>query len=170
MPLVHPTEYYARSDMADRFVRQVSGEFERELAKGEMKRLRKLSGFRVEEAPIPVCYPIVLDNRERKGRNYSMTLADWNALAVEPHTVYGFCVMPGLLAAALCVRVSPDTLYVQAWGDARGQEKLSPVVLLCKGIYDWCSENEFEWLDVGIAGDNEGLAAFKKRLGFRLGR
>lgn len=168
--LVTPEEYYASSPKEDRFVRLVSGEFEREISVGQKKALRKLEGMglAVELASVPVCFPIIEDNRSRKGRPYSMTLDNWLDLDCIPHTVYCFAVMPGILAAAMCVRVSPDTLYVQAWGDAQGQEKLSPVVLLCKGIYDWCSENGFSLLDIGIAGDNEGLADFKRRLGFRL--
>ena len=164
--LLTPSEYYAQSEKSDRFIRRVSGPFEDGLAKGERKALRRLdeSGLTVMESNVDECYPIILDNRERKGRPYSMSLNDWKVLATEPDSVH--CFMAGDIAAAMCVRVSPETLYVQAWGDR--ETKKSPVVLLCKGIYNWCSENSFDVLDIGIAGDNAGLADFKRRLGFRL--
>lgn len=168
MTILAPFDYYSAAPKAGRFLRRISGPFEDGISKGERKRLRKLEsiGFRVEPGSISVCYPIIADNRERQSRKYGLSFADWEAFLLIPDTVYCFAVMPGLLAAAMCVRVEPRTLYVSAWADAHGQEKLSPVVLLAKGIYDFCAANGITLLDIGIAGDNEGLRAFKTRIGF----
>lgn len=172
MSLLSPAEYYAAvrklCNGKLRYMRRVEGPFEDGLAKGERKRLKRLEreGFRVEQGSLPVCYPIIEENRKRKGRKYGMAYRDWLKIAETPETVYSFVVMPGLLAAAICARVEPRTLYVSAWGDAQGQEKYSPVVLLAKGIYDWCAVNNFTLLDIGIA-DEPGLIAFKERLGFK---
>ena len=114
------------------------------------------------------CYPVIADNRLRKGRPYSMSLEDWITLEKEPSTVYCFAVAPGTVAVAMCVRVEPTTLYVQAWGDVEGQENLSPITFLCKSLYEWCAKNGIELLDVGTAPNHPSLAEFKQRLGFRL--
>ena len=75
-----------------------------------------------------------------------------------------------MLASAICIRISPDILYVFYWGDADGTSTLSPVVVLAAGIYERCQMLGIRLLDAGISTDqgrlNEGLRTFKRNLGF----
>lgn len=167
--IISPAEYYAAHKHESRFVREVKGPFEDGISDGQRKRIEKCRrlGFSFGLTNLYTAYPIIADNRARKGRPYSMTEADWR----EMERLYGanyFAVTgtPGFVAAALCVMVSPDILYVQAWGDIAGQEANSPITFLCRGIYGWCALSNVRCLDIGIAGDNEGLRNFKQRLGF----
>lgn len=164
--LLTPKAYYEATKDQVRFRRVINGPFEEKISSGQRKRIAKCKRelFEcVETARLTWCYEVVANNRARKGRPYSMTLDDWQAMDALPDTVYCFAVSPA--AAALTVRLLPDLLYVQAWGDVAGFEEYSPVALLCKGIYEWCGQNGIKTLDIGTA-DEPGLIDFKKRLGF----
>lgn len=164
--ILSPSEYYESCKGQTRYMRDVDGPFDAKLAKGERKVLRKLeAAYCVALVNISDCYPIIEMNRTSKGRTYSMKRGDWEGLAKDAGAVLPFAVYPGPIATALTVRVSPDTLYVQAWAHAESAEKLSPVVFLAKGIYNWCADHGYKTLDIGTA-DEAGLIAFKQRLGF----
>ena len=168
--LLSPAEYYRQTKHQDRYVRRVMGEFDSAISAGQRKRIAKCEqrGLFFMRSTVQDCYPVIADNRARKGRPYSMSLNDWLILDTDPDTVYCFAVAPGTIAAAMCTRVEPHTLYVQAWGDRDGQEKLSPVAFLCRGIYHWCAENDIDLLDIGTAPNHPSLVEFKLRLGFHL--
>jgi hypothetical protein len=169
--VLSPEAYYAQAPKDGRYVREVSGPFEDAISSGQRKRIAKCerAGYRVGRSTLDICYPIILDNRLRKGRPYSMNLEMWREVE---SSVQCFALTPSPIAAAICVKVAPDVIYVQAWGDIPGQEQYSPVALLCKGIYNWCAENGIRLLDVGISDNagvpDAGLVAFKKSLGFHL--
>lgn len=168
--ILAPADYYRATLDQKRFTRLVSGPFEEGITHGQRKRIAKCEreGLTVRLASIAQCYPIIAENRARKGRPYSMTLADWFEMAeTYPHHVDCFAVDPGPVAAAMCVRLQPKLLYVQAWGDVPGQEQLSPVTLLAREIYRWCHGNGIEVMDIGTA-DDAGLIRFKESLGFRV--
>lgn len=162
--ILQPSEWYAKQDRTKHYVRPIDGAFENRISAGQKKRIRKCEalGLWVRMTIEERAYPVVAENRARKGRKYGMELEDWQALRRQglsfPFIIEGH-------AAALCVQVAPKVLYVSGWGDVAGVEHLSPVCLLAKGIYGWCIEFGFEVLDVGIA-DDPGLIQFKERLGF----
>ena len=171
--LLSPEEYYVATLSQERYKRRVAGPFESGVYKGQLRRIRKCERagmFVIHPAHILSCYNIITYNRSRKGRPYSMSVEDWFRMNKREDTVICFAVYPGPVAAAMCVkmRVDPATLYVQAWGDIDGQEKSSPVTLLCKSIYNWCVANGIAVFDVGTAPNDPTLAAFKERLGFSL--
>lgn len=160
--ILSPSDYYASCKGQTRFMRDINGPFEDKLAKGERKRLKRCEaeGYYTDYASLAAAYPIIAENRAAKGRAYGMTLDECYRLPVLCFGVY-----PGPIAAAICVRPLPDTLYVSAWGDVPSQQKRSPVVLIAKGIYNHCMTRGVRYLDIGTA-DEPGLIAFKQRLGF----
>ena len=142
--------------------------------RGQVKHLHAAErlGWHVEPCAFNgQVYDVIADNRKRKGRSLSMSYDAVKAMAdTFPEDVICFCIpRKAYLATAICLRLSPDILYVYAWGDMEGAEH-SPCVLLACGIYDWCAMNGVKLMDIGTATEdgvpNEGLIAFKTRLGF----
>ena len=75
-----------------------------------------------------------------------------------------------MVAAALCLALSPQVLYVLYWGDGPDMRSYSPVAMLASHIYAFCAREGFTVLDVGISTLHEepnfGLVNFKRNLGF----
>lgn len=167
--LLTPEAYYKSTYSQPRYVRKVDGPFELGIAKGQRKRIAKCErlGYFFCEADIDSCYWIVRGNRIRKGHVYSMEREDWNEMATHTNAVKCFAVKPGPVAVAMCVLLTAEVLYVQAWADIEGQEQNSPVVFLCRGIYEWCQDSGIRELDIGIANE-PSLIRFKESLGFKL--
>lgn len=117
-------------------------------------------------------YAVNVQNRARRGRRMTMSLEA--LLEMEraiPGSLLWFGVFRGsaMIAAAVCVRLSPQALYVFYLGEADGAEKQSPVTLLVAHVYQWCADHGVTLLDLGIATEggvpNEGLMAYKRNLG-----
>ena len=76
-----------------------------------------------------------------------------------------------MVAAAVCIALSDEVLYVLYWGDSEGMQKYSPISLLAKHIYEHAQSQSFAKLDVGtstlLGKANYGLVKFKRNLGFR---
>lgn len=114
-------------------------------------------------------FSLISDNRKRKGNQLSMSFEQICEMHFATNSVISFLV-PDNSAAAICIRLSPDILYVYAWGDA-DNEKNSPTVYLAAHIYEYCLHEKIRLLDIGTATEkdgtpNFGLMAFKERLGF----
>lgn len=145
---------------------------------GNLKRHRKCMREGIRFEPLAAdrheaAYRLIADNRLRRG--YPLTMS-WEAIATmraqfpaELH-FFGACSSVQMLASAICIRISPEILYVFYWGDAEGTSTLSPVVVLAAGIYGLCQTQGIRVLDAGISTDqgrlNEGLSTFKRNLGF----
>ena len=163
--------YYESQRGTIRYMRDCVGSFYEGISKGEKRRILRLcmDGYIVTPIRIERALPIIVDNRVRKGRPYSMSENDWYDLA-SISTVYCWGVKvpesAEIIAAAMCVMVHPTVLYVQAWGDVPGVEKLSPVLLLAYSIFLFCQSKGIRQMDIGTA-DSAGLIAFKERLGFK---
>ena len=120
-------------------------------------------------------YAVNAQNRARRGRRMTMSL---DALLqmddALPDTVCWFGVFAGerMIAASVCLRVSPRIVYVFYLGEADGAERQSPVTILVSHIHDWCRDHGVALLDLGIATEagvpNEGLMAYKRNLGFEV--
>lgn len=168
--MIPPAEWYAQQDRTKHYMRRTNRPFEEGVSRGALRSIGTCNdaqlGFFPEE--FYKCYAVVADNRMRKGRKYGIGLRDWLDLYGSGEGMCFAAISPTCIpyAAALCVRVAPRVLYVSGWGDIAGVDNLSPVTFLCKGLYQWCRQNGFETLDIGIAGDDPGLAEFKRRLGF----
>lgn len=145
---------------------------------GNVKRLRKCEkeGAQTAALPaqaLPVVYETLSLNRASKGHTMSMTLAqleDMQQRFPEAMHLFGCSIGQELAAAALCLRVKADVLYVFYWGDRPGYASLSPVVCVAEVVHDFCQEEGIRLLDVGTSTldrhPNHGLIHFKRGLGF----
>ena len=148
---------------------------------GSRKRIKKClnNGFIAEQlkpSQYADAFSVIKENRTRKGFPLSMSyhqLQEMFKLFPDKFHVFGVFTSldrTTLAAAAICIVVSQDILYVFYWGDANGMTSYSPVVLLAQEIYQYCQEHKINILDVGtstINGEpNYGLIRFKKNLGF----
>lgn len=146
---------------------------------GNRKRLNKClrEGFTTAQLP-PAdyrrAYAVIADNRRRKGYPVTMTFDEITRMVeVFGDRVMVFGVSRGreLVAAAVCIAVSRDVLYVFSWGDVEGVQDYSPIVLLAGAIYDHGQSKGFKIMDVGIStvdgAPNHGLIRFKRGLGCR---
>lgn len=145
---------------------------------GNQKRIKKCrrEGFTSAELPLsdlPKVYETLAVNRASKGNALSMSLEQLQAMAQAlPGTLVLFGAQSGdvLAASAICLRLSPNILYVFYWGDRPEFQSHSPIVLLAETIYAYCQANDIRILDAGTStiGDepNFGLIQFKRNMGF----
>jgi hypothetical protein len=146
-----------------------------------VKRLRKCQrmGFvaeKISESNYANAYQVIRDNRERHGYPISMTAAQLETMAAAfPGRVHFFAVYSDpqksrIVAASVCLALSPAILYVFYWGDAPDMGAYSPIALLASCIYEFSQREGFALLDAGIStvlGEpNHGLINFKRNLGF----
>ena len=147
------------------------------LSESNAKRLRKIE--RMQFAPFPAAleeaYPVIAENRARKGRPMSMSLLELQQMRdFIPGSVICYQVISplhGVVAAAICIDISKDIRYVFMWGDATDMESYSPIIMLADHIYFRSLTDCKGLLDVGTSTEdgvpNHGLINFKRGLGFR---
>ncbi|OBF81050.1 hypothetical protein A5791_06765 [Mycobacterium sp. 852002-51163_SCH5372311] len=142
------------------------------------KRLNKCrrEGFEVSAADaerLPDVYGTIAENRAARG--YPMTMGEEPLRQMQelfPDNVELYaCEHQGqMAAAAICLRLSADVLYVFCWGDRPGYSQYSPVVFIAEHLYQSCQTRGIGLLDVGTATvdlqPNPGLMHFKRALGF----
>lgn len=149
---------------------------EANLHRSQRLRLHKAQrlgwGFR-QTFDLPAFYTFLVAARQRRGHPVTMSLED-----LEQH----FAIFPGhfslfevhdahqqTTAMALIVHLNNHVLYTLYLADCAGYEALSPIVYLIKNLAEHAYTHGYEVLDLGISSDggiiNEGLTAFKKRLG-----
>lgn len=145
---------------------------------GNLKRLRKCEreGLLAQALPVAALgevYDTLAANRASKGHAMSMTLAQLEHMAQqlpEAFVLFGCRDGEQLAAAALCLRLSTEVLYVFYWGDRPGYAAQSPVVAVADAIYGYCRSHAIRLLDVGTSTvdrePNIGLIQFKRGLGF----
>lgn len=117
-------------------------------------------------------YELIKECRIDKGYPVTMTLeALQNSFSVFPERYFLFGVFDKneMIATAISIRVSNKILYNFYHGDRLSHRKNGPVTLLVAGIYEYCQQQGFEILDLGISTDkgvlNEGLFYFKESCG-----
>ena len=142
------------------------------------QRLNKCrrEGFEVSAVAaerLPDVYATIAENRASRG--YPMTMGEESLRQMQelfPDAVQLYaCEHQGqMAAAAICLRLSPDVLYVLYWGDRPGYRRYSPVVLIADCLYQSCQTRGIGLLDVGTSTQdlqpNFGLIRFKRALGF----
>lgn len=146
---------------------------------GNRKRLNKCrregwSGALLEPGRYEAAYRLIEENRSRRGFPVTMRFEDILQMAAtfgDRIRFFGLTRESELAAAAICIEVSPEVLYVFYWGDADHMQQYSPVVALAAEIYAFCQARGFRVLDAGtstVAGvPNHGLIQFKRGLGLR---
>lgn len=148
---------------------------------GNVKRIRKTEreGFvcdQLDEKGLPAVHALLAENRVRLGVTISMSLEQVRQMtSLFPQRLHLFAVYRDasrreMVAAAVCLVLSPQVLYVLYWGDGPDMRSYSPVALLASHIYSFCARERFAVLDVGISTLHEepnfGLVNFKRNLGF----
>ena len=149
------------------------------ISAGNRKRLRKCvrEGLYANAVPVsrlPDLYALLAANRARRGFPMTMSLTAIQQMTeVFPDKIFLYAVSTtegALAAAAVCVQITEEILYVFYWGDAEGYQTQSPVVLLAEAIYADCQKRGIRILDAGTSTSgvqpNLGLMAFKVGLGF----
>jgi hypothetical protein len=162
-------------------MRMDSRPFTERIDYSNVKRIRKClrMGFvaeKISASNYANAYHVIRENRERHGYPISMTAMQLEAMvAAFPGRVHFFAVYPDpqksrIVAAGVCLALSPAILYVFYWGDAPDMGAYSPIALLASCIYEFCQREGFALLDVGtstVLGEpNHGLVNFKRNLGF----
>lgn len=145
---------------------------------GNRKRLAKCEreGLRCTQVgaeALPEVYDTIASNRAAKGHAMSMSLAQLQTMAetFPDRLVLFACRAAGqTVAAAICLRLDAQRLYVFYWGDRPGHATLSPVVAVAEAVYAHAQQAGLACLDVGTSTldseANHGLLAFKRGLGF----
>lgn len=117
-------------------------------------------------------HAFIARSRERKNRPMTMTLEVLErCFQLFPTQFYVFTLKKSenLLSVAVCIKISEHSLYTFYLADSEKYLGFSPSIGLLSGIYQFCQENKFRVLDLGIATEkgklNEGLAFFKAHLG-----
>jgi hypothetical protein len=148
------------------YERRIVNDFESQLSKGNRKVLRH--SLDVEQpTSLENAYHLILADRQSKSRTLSMSLQDVHRMNLISRWLIFGVGTDTLNAAALCLMVRTDILYVYAWG---GRKEGSPTVKLAQVIYNWCLLNNIRLMDIGTSTVNGtpdyGLIQFKKSLGF----
>ncbi len=148
-----------------------------DLSESNAKRLRKIERmqFAAFRATLEEAYPIIAENRARKGRPISMSLLELQQMrdSIPQSVICSQVISPlhGMVAAAICIDISKDIRYVFMWGDAAEMESYSPIIMLADCIYFAAMMDCKTLLDVGTSTEdgmpNHGLINFKRGLGFR---
>ncbi|HEX6224608.1 MAG TPA: GNAT family N-acetyltransferase [Chryseolinea sp.] len=128
---------------------------------------RQLTSEYLDEA-----YLRIVESRESKGYPVTMTQGDLQEmfkLFPNEYLLFGVFSQDTLIATSVCVKVNSEILYCFYIGDALAYRHASPVTLLIHGIFEYCKENNFTLIDLGISTDkgvvNKGLYTFKKSFG-----
>lgn len=156
---------------------EVNSEFRKHLHRSERWKLNKSirEGYTFRKVEIPdweETFNLLQESRERKGFLLSMDrLSLEKSFKDFPEKYQLFSVLKDekTVAIAVTIRVNKEILYVFYTADSLIHRKLSPVVLLHNGIYQYCISEKIEILDLGtcsLKGQvNSGVANFKKNLG-----
>ena len=162
-------------------IRVDSRSFEERIEYSSLKRIRKCvrDGFvasELDSSRFDEAYQVISENRARRSFPMSMTAEQLQVMLDRfPGRLHYFAAHPDpqrlrIIAAAICLRLTPSILYVFYWGDAAGMQQYSPITLLASRIYDFCQHHGFTTLDAGtstVGGEpNDGLIRFKRSLGF----
>lgn len=117
-------------------------------------------------------YTFIENCRAKKKYVLSMSLIDLKKLQQTiPNAIHLFSIKHDkeMIAACIAIKVSPTILYTFYYDHASDYQKISPVVMLIEGIYNFCTQNKIEMLDLGTAAlqgrPNFNLLTFKQHLG-----
>ncbi len=157
--------------------RFVTNDFALELTRMERRKLTKskyagLTYTLLQNENAYEVYNFIYKCRQQKGYSLSMSLDELTRAMTEfPDRYLLFGVFQGdeMIAASVTVRITSSILYIFYADHAQAYDKLSPVVLLVKGIYVYCQQHGITLLDFGTSARNGmpnfGLLNFKHRLG-----
>ena len=142
----------------------------------ERQKLKKASElFQIEQidsSDLKKIYSFIASCRRERNQSLSMSLVELQkTISVFPDRFYFFKASrkDEIAAAAIVIQVSKKILYTFYYAHAKKHNRVSPVVFLISGIYDFASSNKFELIDLGtsmIDGHvSRSLLHFKKSIG-----
>lgn len=131
-----------------------------------------VSARRLKPEEFRAAYDVIVESRRKK--NYAISMS-WPQIAEMVETfpedmiVFGGFLHDAMIAAAICVRVNAEILYVFSWGERSGFEGVSPVTVIAAALYRFARTADIGMLDLGTSSvhgePNHGVFAFKKSLG-----
>ena len=151
--------------------------FEAGLHNSEKRRLKKCISqdfeFKATETPdISSLYNLIKASRDNKGYPVTMTEEELGKIFKKfPGKYVAFFLYDKskLIAASIGVKVTSEILYHFLPADHIAYKNYSPMVLLIKYIFEYCTQNGYKIFDLGIATaggvPNEGLIRFKENIG-----
>lgn len=117
-------------------------------------------------------YSFIEEQRHKKGYQLSMSKQALTLVVnTFPSDFLFFSVIEGsqLIAAVICVKVSPQILYTFYYDHTKLYDKLSPITMLINGMYSYCRKNGFLMIDLGtshVGGTlNKSVQHFKASVG-----
>lgn len=150
--------------------------FERKIKVSERQKLKKAAALfqidKVDASDLKQIYSFIADCRKERNQSLSMTLAELKkTISAYPDRFYFFKAIrkDEIAAAAIVIRVSKEILYTFYYAHTKKHNRVSPVVFLISGIYNFARSNKFKMIDLGtsmIEGHiNQPLLHFKKSIG-----
>lgn len=146
---------------------------------GNLKKLKKCYRDGMKSTQLPPYYlrsvhEVIRLNRAEKGIAISMNLKEMQEMVnLFPDRIKLFGCFDGkiMIAASICIQISPEVLYIFYWGDLPSHRTHSPIVAIAETIYKYSKENGVKILDAGTSSvginPNFGLVNFKENLGFQ---
>lgn len=150
--------------------------FERKIKLSERQKLRKSKNLfqfkQIDQNHLQEIYCFLLACRHERNQTLSLSLKEIIKLGnLFSERIYLFNVhnQQGIAAACIALKVSDQVLYTFYYGHQKRYDKVSPVVWLMSGIYDFAQQNNFRCIDLGgtiVNGKmNRSLLHFKKSIG-----
>ena len=151
-------------------------DFQKKIKPSERQKLRKSQNqfvFQQQSAARlkPIYSFIELCRRERN-QSLSMSFSQLsNTVRIFPDDFFFFEVRNATetAAAAIVIKINKKILYTFYYAHSKSFDKISPVVFLLSGIYDFARENGYELIDLGTSMINDKinhpLLQFKKSVG-----
>lgn len=150
--------------------------FERKIAISQRQKLRKsekqFTAGLVKLALFSKIYKFINVCRKEKNQSLSMTLVQFqrmNKVLAKNILLFQVADESHLAAAAIVIKVSDKILYTFYYAHDKKFNKISPVVQLISGIYEYAQARNFTLIDLGtsmVDGKiNRSLIQFKKSIG-----
>ncbi|MBL7871007.1 MAG: hypothetical protein JNM78_05315 [Cyclobacteriaceae bacterium] len=150
--------------------------FEKKIKISERQKLKKAASMfrftKVNKSELIELYKFIATCRKERQQSLSMTLIELKKLVTAfPDSVLFFKVgtVEETTAAAIVIRVSKEVLYTFYYAHAKAHNRISPVVFLISGIYDFAVEHKYKMIDLGTSmidrQINRSLLHFKKSIG-----
>lgn len=150
--------------------------YRRKIKVSERQKLIKAAKLfhveQVDKRQLSKLYSFIASCRKERSQSLSMTLPQLKKLVlVFPDQLLFFKVgmESEISAAAIVIRVNNQILYTFYYGHAKVHNRISPVVFLISGIYEYALKHKFCMIDLGtsmIDGNvNKSLLHFKTSIG-----
>lgn len=150
----------------------LSGVNEWEMRKYHMARKKGFQSKPLPVSQLEVVYTFIAGCRKLQGRQLSMPMAEVNKmLHTFPDRIFLFAVVDGdqMIASSINIKVNKEVMYHFYGAHDAAYNKVSPVVMMMKEIYDFCQHADIHYLDMGTSAlDNQpnfSLLDFKMSLG-----